>query len=148
MEFSTSSTALLFGKGFAIATIVGLTGFAIGSMIKAYKQPITEIPFPDAVIDQSSLPLDTATHQSFVGAVGTYKAGDYRGAIDQFSDVLKQEPNCAEAFHNLGLAYANIGDNDKALRSFLKASDAYDKQNTKEGIDRIKQDLELLKAAS
>ncbi|MEO0768903.1 MAG: hypothetical protein AAFY72_05645 [Cyanobacteria bacterium J06649_4] len=140
MEFSSSLIA--------IATITGLTGFAIGIMVKAYKQPIAEIPFPNAVIEQSSLPLSTGASQAFVGAVGTYKAGDYRGATEQFGEVLKQEPNCAEAFHNMALAYANIGDNDKALRSFLKAGDAYDKQNTKEGIDRIKQELKTLKAAS
>lgn len=48
----------------------------------------------------------------------------------------------------MGLAYANIGDNNKAVRSLLKASDAYDKQDTKAGLDRIKQELETLKAVS
>jgi len=129
----------------AIALITGLTGFAISAMVKAYNQPIDEIPFPNATIDQPSLPLSQACLALFISGVGTFKAGDYRKAKDQFTQVLEQEPNCAEAFHNLGLSYANIGDNDKALRSFLKASDAYDQQDTKEGIDLIKQHLETLK---
>ncbi|MEL7333816.1 MAG: tetratricopeptide repeat protein [Cyanobacteria bacterium J06560_2] len=128
--------------------VISATSFALVSMISAYKKPITEAPFPDAAIDQPSLALSNEALTAFVGAVGTYRAGDYRGAIDQFTAVLAQEPNCAEAFHNLGLAYANIGDNDKALRSLLKAGDAYDKQDTKEGIDRIKQDLLTLKTVS
>ena len=117
-------------------------------MVQAYKKPIVDIPFPDAVIEQPSIPLNDGGRQCFVGAVGTFKSGDYRSAKDQFTQVLATEPACAEAFHNLGLAYANIGDNDKALRSFLKAGDAYDKQETKAGLDRIKQDLETLKSLS
>ncbi|MEL7358849.1 MAG: tetratricopeptide repeat protein [Cyanobacteria bacterium J06560_6] len=128
--------------------VFGATGYALVTMISAYRKPISEAPFPNSVIEQPSIAVSSAAMGQYVGAVGTYKAGDYRGAVEQFSEVLNQEPNCAEAFHNLGLAYANIGDNDKALRSLLKASDAYDKQGTKEGLDRIKQDLEVLKSVS
>ena len=129
------------------AIVLSATSFAVISMVNAYRKPIEQAPFPDTVIEDPSVAISNTALTTFVGAVGTYRAGDYRGAIDQFTEVLKQEPNCAEAFHNLGLAYANIGDNDKALRSFLKASDAYDKQDTKAGLDRIKQDLETLKQA-
>jgi tetratricopeptide (TPR) repeat protein len=129
------------------ATVVfGIAGFAITSMLSAFRQPVEQIPFPNAVIDRPSIPLGEAAMVGFVGAVGTYKAADYRGALEQFEKVVEQEPNCAEAWHNMGLAYANVGDNNKAVRSLLKASDAYDKQATKEGLDRIKQDLETLKA--
>ena len=129
------------------AIVIGATSYAVVSMVSAYRKPIAQAPFPDAVINEPSVAVSTAALSSFVGAVGTYKAGDYRGAIEQFAAVLNQEPNCAEAFHNLGLAYANIGDNDKALRSLLKASNVYGKQDTKAGLDRIKQDLETLKQA-
>ncbi|MGI8933189.1 tetratricopeptide repeat protein [Leptolyngbya sp. BC1307] len=126
--------------------ILGIAGFSIGSMVNAYRQPISQAPFPNAAIDQPSTPLASATLAIFVGAVGTCKAGDYRGAIEQFTQVVEQEPGCAEAWHNMGLAYANIGDNNKAVRSLLKASAAYDQQDTKAGIDRIKQELEVLKS--
>ena len=56
----------------------------------------------------------------------------------------KQVPNCAEAWHNVGLAYANVSDNNRAIRSLLKASDAYNKQDTKSGVDRLKQDLKTV----
>lgn len=126
--------------------VFGIGGFAIFSMVSAFVTPIAELPFPDTVIHQPSIPLAEVAMVGFVGAVGTYKAGDYRGAIEQLTKVVEQEPNCAEAWHNIGLAYANIGDNNKAVRSLLKAGDAYDTQGTKEGIDRLKQDLETLKA--
>lgn len=127
------------------AVVIGATTFAVGSMVSAFRKPIEDIPFPNSVIEQPSVAISSEALNSFVGAVGTYKAGDYRGAVDQFTEAIGQEPNCAEAFHNLGLAYANIGDTDKALRSFLKAGDAYDKQGTKAGIEQIKRDLETLK---
>ncbi len=127
------------------AVVIGATSFAVGSMVSAYRKPIEQVPFPEGVIDQPSIAVSTEALNVFVGAVGTYKAGDYRGAVEQFTEVLGKEPNCAEAFHNLGLAYANIGDNDKALRSLLKAGDAYDKQGTKEGIEQIKRELKALK---
>ncbi len=130
------------------AVVVGATGFALSSMVSAYRKPITQVPFPESVIERPSLVMGSEALTTYAGAVGTYKSGDYRGAIEQFTAVLAQEPKCAEAFHNLGLAYANIGDNDKALRSLLKAGDAYDQQETKDGIDRIKQELEVLKACS
>ena len=125
--------------------VLGGGGFAVFSMVNAFLKPVEEVPFPDSVIEQPSIPLSETALQGFVGAAGTYKAGDYRGAVEQFTQVLEQEPNCAEAFHNLGRAYANIGDNNKAVRSFLKASDAYDQQGTKAGIDSLKHDMERLK---
>ena len=127
------------------AVVFGIGGFAIVSMVNAYVKPISTVPFKDDVIDESSIPLSNAGREAFVGAVGTYRAGDYRGAIEQFTKVIEEEKNCAEAWHNVGLAYANVGDNNKAVRSLLKASDAYDKQETKAGLDRVKQNLETLK---
>ena len=128
--------------------VFGIAGFAITSMLSAFRRPIEQTPFPDNPIDELSIPLSESTTEAFVGAVGTYKAGDYRKAIEQLTPVVEEVPNCAEAWHNIGLAYANVGDNNKAVRSLLKASEAYDKQATKSGIDRIKEDLKTLKAVS
>ena len=125
--------------------VLGIGGFAIGSMINAYLKPVPAIPFANELVESLSMPLSNAAQEKFVGAVGTYRAGDYRKAIEQFTQVIEEEKGCAEAWHNVGLAYANIGDNNKAVRSLLKASDAYDKQGTKAGLDRIKQNLETLK---
>ena len=113
--------------------ILGVGGFAIASMLSAFRTPVDRIPFPDDVIETPSIPLSEAAMAGYVGAVGTYRAKDYRGALDRLTEVVEQEPNCAEAWHNIGLAYANVGDNNKAVRSLLKASDAYDKQGTKAG---------------
>jgi tetratricopeptide (TPR) repeat protein len=126
--------------------VFSIAGFAIISMVNASRTPITVLPFPDAVIDLPSMPLSEAAMATFVSAIATYKAGCYQSAISQMMQVIEQEPSCAEAWHNMGLAYANVGDNDKAVRSLLKASDAYSQHKTKSGIERLKQDLATLKA--
>ena len=130
------------------AVVLGIGGFAIAAMIRAFYNPLTRVPFPSDPVASPSIPLTQPANSAFAAAVATHKAGDYRKAIEQLTPVVEQEPNCAEAWHNIGLAYANIGDNNKAVRSLLRASDAYDKQGTKEGIERIKKDLETLKALS
>ncbi|MBE9060727.1 tetratricopeptide repeat protein [cf. Phormidesmis sp. LEGE 11477] len=147
MEASNSLPALLPNLLVWIAVVLGIAGFAVFSMVSAYRRPIDQVPFPNSVVETSSIPLSTAAQTLYIAAVGTYRAGDYRGAIEQFTELLNQEPNCAEAFHNLGLAYANVGDNNKAVRSLLKAGDAYDQQGTKEGLEQIKQTLEKLKSS-
>ncbi|MEM9945652.1 MAG: hypothetical protein AAF810_06265 [Cyanobacteria bacterium P01_D01_bin.36] len=126
--------------------VLGIGGVAIVSMVSAFRKPITQTPFPDDILQTPSIPLSESATRAFIAAGATHKAGDYRRAIEQLTPVVEQEPNCAEAWHNIGLAYANVGDNNKAVRSLLKASDAYDKQGTKLGIERIKKDLETLKA--
>ncbi|EDX84459.1 tetratricopeptide repeat domain protein [Synechococcus sp. PCC 7335] len=146
MEASNLLPALLPNLLVWIAVVFGIAGFAIFSMVRAYRRPIERPPFPELVVETSSIPLSPAAQTLYVAGVGTYKAGDFRGAIEQFTELLNQEPNCAEAFHNLGLAYANVGDNNKAVRSLLKAGDAYDQQDTKEGLEQIKQALEKLKS--
>ncbi len=126
--------------------VFGIAGFAIGSMLSAFRKPIAETPFAGSAIALPSIPLNEAAMTNFVAAVGTFNAGDYRKALDQLTLVVEQEPNCAEVWHNIGRTYANVGDNNKAVRSFLKAGEAYDKQGTKAGLDQVKQDLETLKA--
>lgn len=126
--------------------VLGIGGFAIASMVSAFRKPISQTPFPNNPIQEPSIPLTDSAASAFIAAAATHRAGDYRKAIEQLTPVVAQEPNCAEAWHNIGLAYANVGDNNKAVRSLLKASDAYDKQGTKAGIDRIKRDLEILKS--
>jgi TolA-binding protein len=146
MEASNSLPALVPNLLVWVAVVFGIAGFAMFSMLSAYRRPIEQIPFPESVVESSSIPLSTSAQKLYVGAVGTYKAGDYRGAIEQFTEVLNSEPNCAEAFYNLGLAYANVGDNNKAVRSFLKAGETYAQQDTKEGLAQVKQALERLKS--
>ena len=54
-------------------------------------------------------------------ALEFYKEGKYNEAIDAFSAVLETEGDNAELYNNIGLCYANLGDDEKAEKYYLKA---------------------------
>ncbi len=53
-------------------------------------------------------------------AIECFKNKDWNGAIDLFTAILEQETDNAEVYNNLGLCYANIGDDEKAEKNYLK----------------------------
>lgn len=53
-------------------------------------------------------------------AIECFKNKDWNGAIDLFTSVLEVETDSAEIYNNLGLCYANIGDEEKAEKNYLR----------------------------
>lgn len=53
-------------------------------------------------------------------ALECFKKKDWNGAINLFTSILEIEPNNAEIYNNLGLCYANLGDEEKAEKNYLK----------------------------
>lgn len=102
-----------------------------------------KIPFPEPITGLS-IPISGEAQVAFQNGLAAYRVGRYGKAIEYFNDLITQERACAEAFHNRGLAHANLAKNQLALPDFLKASELYDQQGTKAGIDQIKVDLEVL----
>jgi Flp pilus assembly protein TadD len=91
-----------------------------------------------------SAPLGDRARAQFEAACAAFAQGRYPAAIDQFIAVMVAAPDCAEAFHNGGLAYANMGTDGLAVQALLKACDLYDRQGTKAGLDLVKQQLEQI----
>ena len=54
-------------------------------------------------------------------ALECFKKKDYNGAIDLFTSAAEIETDNAEIYNNLGLCYANIGDDEKAEKNYLKS---------------------------
>ncbi|MBE9078765.1 hypothetical protein IQ241_15920 [Romeria aff. gracilis LEGE 07310] len=128
--------------------ILAVAGIGIGAMTNAYFKPLGgKIPFP-LPIEASATPLSGEAQAAFEQGVKVFQGGDYRGAIARFTQVSRLEPSCAEAFHNLGLAQVNVGDDNQAVRSLLQASERYDRQGSKDGIDQVKQQLIVLKQSA
>jgi len=46
--------------------------------------------------------------------------GDYRAAVDSFTEILRREPSRTGTRHNLGLAYLGLEEFEKAEQCFLK----------------------------
>ncbi len=53
-------------------------------------------------------------------AIEFFKKGDWNSAADLFTAALEIETDNAELYNNLGLCYANLGDDEKAEKNYLK----------------------------
>ena len=56
-------------------------------------------------------------------ALELYKKANYKEAIDVFSTILEKEQDNAEIYNNIGLCYANLGDDERAEKNYLKAQE-------------------------
>ncbi|MGF1518655.1 MAG: hypothetical protein ACFCVB_12735 [Nodosilinea sp.] len=127
-----------------LSVVLAILGFGMGVMVWAYRRPLgNSALFPAAVVDLS-MPVSDEARAQFEAGCAAFAQGRYPAAIDQFTAVMTAEPSCAEAFHNGGLAYANMGTDGTAVQALLKASDLYDQQGTKPGLDLVKQQLEQI----
>ncbi|WP_052050727.1 hypothetical protein [Leptolyngbya sp. KIOST-1] len=127
-----------------LSVVLAILGFGMGVMVWAYRRPLgNSALFPSPVVELS-MPIGDAARSQFESGCTDFAQGRYPAAIDQFTAVMVAEPDCAEAFHNSGLAYANLGTDGLAVQALLKASDLYDRQGTKAGLDRVKQQLEQI----
>jgi len=52
-----------------------------------------------------------------------FKEGNYKAAIESFKQVIKNSPDCFDAFHYLGISYFMNDDTDNAINSFKKAKE-------------------------
>ena len=89
--------------------------------------------------------LSSTWRDRFEQGCAAHAQGRYRRAIDCFTDVISAEPTCAEAYHNLGETFANLGDDQAALRYLVKAGALYDQQGDKAGVDALLADLNTLR---
>jgi tetratricopeptide (TPR) repeat protein len=124
--------------------IAGVLGIGMGAIAAAYFWPTgRSVVFETPTMQAPA--LNDAARDRFQKGCAAFQAQQYRRAIQQFSNVLAADRNCAEAFHNLGLTFANLGDDQAALKNLLQASDLYDQQGDKDGLDTLMQDLATLR---
>ena len=72
---------------------------------------------------QVLMPLSgTQGAESINGGVSHFHQRNWNSAVDQFQQALKKNPNSAVAHYNLGLTLKQMGQQDKALHHFQKAS--------------------------
>ncbi|MCG8363036.1 MAG: hypothetical protein MJA27_06860 [Pseudanabaenales cyanobacterium] len=138
----------IFSSDFLIwaIAVLAVLGIGVGSIAITYFQPLgSSIVFADPITSLSTS-LSSKAAEQFQQGCEAFQAGQYRRAINAFSQVIETEPACAEAFHNRGRVQANLGDNMLSVRDLLAAEDRYDKQGAKAGIDRIKGDMERIAA--
>ncbi|MGK7921249.1 MAG: hypothetical protein AB4080_14695 [Trichodesmium sp.] len=136
MEIENFLTWLIF---FGLITSVG-----IGAMIYAYRgQGSISVLFTEPISTPSFIPQETVGN--FEEGCEAFRVGNYQQAINKFTETVQNNSNIAEAYHNLGLAFANLRQDDESVANLLQAGELYIQQGNQESIGILKKNLELLK---
>ncbi|PSN18888.1 hypothetical protein C7271_10140 [filamentous cyanobacterium CCP5] len=132
--------------GIVWLVLVGtILGGGMGTMAWYYRRPLRNSVLFATPVDDLSVPLKETARRQFDQGCEQFRLGRFPRALEHFIAAAEQQPDCAEALHNCALAHANLGNDNYALRGFLKAEALYDRQGSKERIDAIKAELEQLK---
>jgi tetratricopeptide (TPR) repeat protein len=67
------------------------------------------------------------------------KAGKYDAAVRAYKQAIQLKPDFAEAYHNLAVAYLELGNRNLALEQYGKLK-AIDKDKAEKLLDVINQD--------
>jgi len=132
--------ALWFG------VIGAVLGGSLGIMIWAYRgQGSRSILFTEAV------PLPTENGDRIPKAIAAFNQGqtlftqgDYRAAGERFATALELAPNWPEAYHNWGLALANLLNDNEAVPRLVKAGDLYLENQNLQGSALLRRHLSAM----
>ena len=88
----------------------------------------------------------TEAHRFYDQGLAAYRAGNYKAAVEDFSETVRLDPNAAEAYHGRALAWGNLRQENAAAQDFVTAATLYKQQNRTHEIAVVEQDIETLKA--
>ena len=132
-----------------LTLVAVVAGVGIGAMIYAYQGAGSvsilfeqALPLPASIPDS---PAGTEAAVQFQQGYSAYQQKNYRRAIDHFTRAIQQVSTLAEAYHNRGLAYANLRQDDDSVVNLLSASELYSEQNKPEQLSLLKQHLEAIR---
>lgn len=134
----------------ALSVIVAaVLGIGLGTMTWAYfGKGSVSVLFKEPILSSPEFPATDAGSKAsvyFQAGIEAYQSGNYRKAKDKFSSALQLVSTWAEAYHNRGLACANLRSDDDAVANLISASEFYQQQGNGFAIDLIKQNLSALK---
>ncbi|WP_426561435.1 tetratricopeptide repeat protein [Dapis sp. BLCC M172] len=137
MEIANFLTWLIF---FGLITSIG-----IGAMIYAYRgQGSISVLFTEPISKSELIPPEAAVN--FQQGCEAFQLGNYQQAINNFTEAIQNNSNIAEAYHNRGLAFANLRQDDESVANLLQAGQLYLQEGNQEAIAIVKKNLESLKA--
>jgi tetratricopeptide (TPR) repeat protein len=129
--------------------IVTVLGIGVGTMTWAYfGKGSVSVLFKEPILSVPEFPATDAGKKAsvyFQEGIEAYQSGNYRQAKDNFTSTIQLISTLAEAYHNRGLAFANLRSDDAAVVDLISASELYQKQDNRIALDLIKQNLEALK---
>ncbi|MDY7013116.1 MAG: hypothetical protein SVX43_05850 [Cyanobacteriota bacterium] len=131
----------------AIATVAGVGSVA---MVWAYVgSGSTAILFEKTVPLSSSLPegsVGDRAQAEFSKGCEAFEREKFRQASDRFTRALQSVEAFPEAYHNRGLARANLRQDNEAAIDLAQAGEGYAQQDNPAAIAQIKTQLEAIQA--
>lgn len=124
-----------------------ITSIGIGTMIYAYRgQGSFSVLFTNPISISTLSSISPEPAANFQQGYEAYQIGNYQQAINKFTEVLQKNSSIPEAYHNRGLAFANLRQDDQSVENLLKAGELYTEEGNQAGMEIVKQNLEVLKA--
>lgn len=80
-----------------------------------------------AVTSAAELRVPQNARKAFEKGVVAWQKRDYQRAADEFENAIAAYPAYDSAYNNLGVMYAHLNENDKALEAFRRAVELNDK---------------------
>lgn len=65
--------------------------------------------------------MENEVNKDIEKALDLFKKADYEGAVDAFSELLKDDKNNPNILNNIGLCYMKSAEDEKAIEYFMKA---------------------------
>lgn len=134
-NFLTWAGAIALIAGFAVI-VMRWAYIGSGSVAVTFTQPV---PWKGRA--------DGAVSLAFQEGYEAFQQGKFRRSLDCFGTTLKSSDAFAEAHHNRGLLFANLRQDNDAVRSLVRAGELYLEQGDPGGYALVKQHLEQLKQA-
>jgi len=120
-----------------------IASIGIGTMIYAYSgQGSISVLFTEPI----SISSEAEAAVNFEQGCEAFQIGNYQQAINKFTEAIQNNSNTAEAYHNRGLAYANLRQDDESVTNLLEAGELYIQEGNQQAIATLKKNLQLLKA--
>ncbi|MEB3294425.1 MAG: hypothetical protein VKJ24_14800 [Synechococcales bacterium] len=101
------------------------------------------ILFWEVIPAPASLLGEALTH--FQQGISAYRVQRYRQAIEEFNQARQVMPTLIEATHNIGLAFANLRQDDRATEQLLKAADGYLERGDRSSVGLVRLHLSALR---
>ncbi|MBR8839385.1 MAG: serine protease [Stigonema ocellatum SAG 48.90 = DSM 106950] len=97
------------------------TGFYLGIPINTFLRGSATVGVDMGVSAPALVVTEPKADDFLIQGRGKYDKGDFKGAIANYTDAIRLNPNYATAYNNRGLAFAQLGDTQKAIGDYNQA---------------------------
>jgi Tfp pilus assembly protein PilF len=95
----------------------------INTRVSIGENPEISIRVGQAAPSAEATQKAAALQKSFDDGVALSKSGDFDGSITKFNEAIAQAPNCHDCYYNIGYAYSQKKDWEKAEAAYKKATE-------------------------